>query len=295
MSQKTYQDVYPSPPLLDSAKAARPLAADLLTLEYFEAEPAIMPTEAFGQHHVLLNLKSEPHRVENWRDGEHRDFLFQQHEIVVTPAGMKSGWRWHERSECIVVTLDPAQLERFSKSEVGVLLANAQLKNLPQFKDADICTAGMMLRDALASQERGSALIFESLARVFLVKLIQKYGLQEDDYQFSRRFTADHYRRVLDYISNHFGQSVVVEDLASEAQLSTSHFSHLFKQTIGTSPMQFVAAYRVEQAKKRLAKQGEPMIDIAMACGFSDQAHFSRQFKRLTGLSPSKYRAQLSL
>lgn len=293
MTDTTYQDVYPSPPLLNSAESARPTAADLLTLEYFEAEPATMPTRVFDQHHVLLNLKDEPHRVENWRAGEHRDFTYRKHEIIVTPAGVESGWRWHAQSKVIVVTLDPDKFERFAQTEVGILLADAQLKDLPQFHDADICCAGEMLRDALACEERGSELIFESLARVFLVKLIQKYGLQEEDYVFSKRFTADHYRRVLDYIANHLGQSISVEDLAAEAGLSTSHFAHIFKQTIGSSPMQFVTAYRVEQAKKRLAQRDTPLIDIALRCGFSDQAHFSRQFKQSEGVSPSRYRAQL--
>ncbi|MEO1237798.1 MAG: AraC family transcriptional regulator, partial [Planctomycetota bacterium] len=87
-----YQDIYPTDPLLRSQDAARPRAADLLNLEYFEAEPGEMPTQVFDQHHVLINLHSEPHRVENWRDGEHRDFTYRQHEIVVTPAGIESGW-----------------------------------------------------------------------------------------------------------------------------------------------------------------------------------------------------------
>lgn len=84
----------------------RPSAAELLSLEYFEADPASMPTQAFEQHHVLINLRDKPHRVENWRDGEHRDFIYRKYEIVVTPAGVQSGWRWHEKSRCIVITLD---------------------------------------------------------------------------------------------------------------------------------------------------------------------------------------------
>ncbi len=293
MSKQTYQDIYPSSPLLKSSDVSRASAAELLTLEYFEAEPASMPTRVFDQHHVLLNLKDEPHRVENWRDGEHRDFTYRKYEIVLTPAGVESGWRWHDTSRVIVVTLDPDKLERFAKTEVGVLLTSAQLESVPQFEDADICQAGVMLRDALASDERGSALIFESLARVFLVKLIQKYGLQEEEYEFSRSFTADHYRRVLDYVAKNYSKSVRVEELASQAALSTSHFAQLFKQTIGLSPMQFVMTYRVEQAKKKLAEHGTPLIDIAIGCGFSDQAHFSRIFKQLTDESPSKYRARI--
>ena len=294
MDKHKYQDVYPSSPILDSAIHARSSAAELLTLEYFEAEPGTMPTQVFGQHHILLNLKDEPHRVENWRDGEHRDFTFRKHEIIVTPAGVESGWRWHTRSRVVVVTLDPDKLERFAQTEVGILLARSQLRSQPQFEDPDICHAGAMLRDALASKEQGSELIFESLARVFLVKLIQKYGLTEEAYAFSRSFTARHYKRVLDFVAESYGKSILVEDLAREAALSPSHFAQLFKRTIGMSPMQFVMSFRVEQARKKLAQHDVPLIDIAMSCGFADQAHFSRVFKQLTGQAPSKYRAQLS-
>ena len=293
MDRKKYQDVYPSSPILDSAKDTRASAADLLTLEYFEAEPGIMPTQVFDQHHILLNLKEEPHRVENWRGGEHRDFTFRKHEIVVTPAGVESGWRWHARSKVVVVTLDPDKFERFAQTEVGVLLADSQLKSLPQFKDPDICHAGEMLTDALASEEQGSELLFESLARVFLVKLIQKYGLQEDAYAFSSSFTAKHYKRVLDFVARSYGKTILVEDLAREAALSASHFAQLFKRTIGMSPIQFVMAFRVEQARKMLARRDTPLIDIAMSCGFADQAHFSQVFKRIAGESPSKYRKRL--
>ena len=293
MGKLKYQDVYPSLPILDSARSARASAIDLLTVEYFEAEPGAMPTRVFDQHHILLNLKDEPHRVENWRDGEHRDFIYRKHEIVVTPAGVESGWRWHAKSKVVVVTLEPTKFERFAQTEVGVLLAEAQLRSLPQFEDPDICHAGVMLRDALASKEQGSELIFESLARVFLVKLIQKYGLREEEYVFSRGFTAQHYKCVLDFVAKSYGESILVEDLAREASLSPSHFAQLFKRTIGLSPMQFVMAYRVEQAKKKLSGRDTPLMDIALSCGFSDQAHFSRQFKHIQGESPSKYRARL--
>ncbi|MEO1203418.1 MAG: helix-turn-helix transcriptional regulator [Pseudomonadota bacterium] len=293
MSSSRYQDVYPSEPLLDSAASTRRAATDLLTLEFFEAPPASMPTRVFDQHHILLNLREEPHRVENWRGGEHRDFIFLKDEIIVTPAGIESGWRWHATSNVIVITLDPAKLEKFAQNEVGVLLTGGQLKDLPQFIDPDICQAGVMLRDALASDKPGSAVMFECLARVFLVKLIQEYGVERDEeYAFSRRFTARHYQRVFDYVATNFAATITVEQLAGEAGISASHFARLFKKTIGESPMQFVMSYRIEQAKKLLVQQDTPIIDIAMSCGFSDQAHFSRAFKRAEDLTPGRYREQ---
>ena len=292
---RTYQDVYPSQPMLRSTDMTRPRASDLLSLEYFEADPAEMETDVFAQHHVLLNLKDEPHRVENTRDGERRDFIFEKDEIVVTPAGVRSGWRWYEQSKCIVITLEPAKLERFAQSEVGVVLTGPQLKNLPQFKDPDICQAGIMVRDALAAGGVGADVMFEALARVFLVKLIQKYAdRSEDEIRFSARFTAAHYKRVLDYVSDNFGEAITLEDMAGVAGISPSHFSRLFKETVGRSPMQFVTGYRIEQSLKFLADLSVGLSDIAHACGFSDQAHFTRVFRRGKGETPGSYRQSLS-
>lgn len=261
-------------------------------MEFFEAPPGEMPYQAFEQHHIIINLKDAPHRLENRRDDEHRDFMYHKNEIVVTPAGVKSGWKWHAQSKCIIVTLEPERLERFAQSELGILLREEQLKNIPQFIDEDITQAGIMLLEAFGDSA-ASAVMFESFARVFLTKLILKYGLERDeDYAFTRSFTANHYKRVFDYIGRNFGRNIQVEDLAAEAGISTYHFSRLFKQAIGRSPHQFVIAYRVEQAQKMLSDKERPLLDVALSCGFFDQAHFSRKFKQATGVTPKEWRSQ---
>jgi AraC family transcriptional regulator len=293
IGMKTYQEIYPSQPLMRSGDIVRQRASALLSLEYFEADPDEMPAQAFDQHHILIGLKEAPHRVENWREGEHRDFIFHQNEIVVTPAGLESGWRWHERSKCIVITLDPARLETFTQNELGVLLTDQQLRNLPQFKDEDITGAAVMILNALRLPGHGSELMFESLARVFLVKLVQKYGdARSEDIAFSQAFTAAHYKRVLDLVADHYGTSIHIEDMARVAGLSASHFSRLFKQTVGDTPHKFLTRYRVERASEMLADRSNAMIDIALACGFSDQPHFTRVFKQVRGETPKQWRAR---
>ena len=288
---RTYQEIYPSEPLMRSADQVRPRAANLLSLEYFEADPARMPTETFAQHHILINLKDTPQRVENWRDGKHRDFIFRRNEIVVTPARLKSGWRWHERSKCIVITLDPTKLETFAQSELGILLTDQQLHDLPQFKDVDITSAAIMLLDALRLGGASSDVMFESLARVFLVKLIQKYGDDHtDETLFSSSFTAVHYKRVLNFVAANFEKPIQIEDLAHEAGLSTSHFSRLFKSVIGDSPYQFLMRYRVERAEEMMRDPTNTLIGVALACGFSDQPHLTRIFKQYRGVTPKTWR-----
>ena len=284
-----YQDIYPCEPLIQSSDLVRPMAADLLSLEYFEAEPASMPTDRYEQHHIILNLRDEPQRLENWRDNEHRDFIYHKNEIIVTPAGVESGWKWHVKTKCIIITLDPVKFEKFAQTELGILLSASQLKDLPQFLDEDITQSGIQLKEALYC-DLGSQVMFECFARIFLTKLILKYGLQKDEYDFSKSFTAQHYKQVLDYIAVNYSNNILLENMAAQADLSPSHFARLFKQTIGQSPYQFLMAYRIEQAKKMLDRPNKLMVDIAFNCGFSDQAHFSRVFKKIAGVTPKQYR-----
>ncbi len=288
---KRYVDVYPSAPLLNSDAMEHVSAAALMSVRYFQAEPDTMPEEVFAEHHVLLNLCETPHRVQNRRDGELRDFTFYKDEIIVTPAGVRSGWRWFGKSDVIVVTLDPERVEKFAQVELGILLDPQQFADLPQFTDADLCAAGVMLRDALENDDITSAVMFEAMSRVLLVKLLQRYGQRRpEDVTLSARFTSAHYNRALAYIRANLDKTISLEELAGEVGMSPSHFGRVFKETVGETPMQYVLSYRVEQAIQMLEDSSLRLGEIAFACGFADQAHFSRSFKRVTGTTPRQYR-----
>ncbi len=289
---RRYADIYPSSPLLNSDAMDHVSAAALMSVRYFQAEPDTMPEERFVEHHVLLNLCDTPHRVLNRRDGELRDFTIQKNDIIVTPAGMRSGWRWFGKSDVIIVTLDPEKVERFSQSELGMLLDPQQLADMPQFSDADLCAAGVMLRDALENDDITSGVMFEAMSRVLLVKLLQRYGKKRpEEVALNAKFTTAHYNRILAYIRSHLDRTIAVEELAREAGMSTGHFARLFKETIGQTPMQYVLSYRIEQAIKMMKDPARALGDVAFACGFADQAHFSRSFKQVTGQTPRQYRA----
>jgi AraC family transcriptional regulator len=288
-----YQEVYPSAAILRSFDVVRPRASELLNLEYFEADPDTMPTEVFEQHHLLLNLKPEPHRLENWRDGEHRDFTYVRDEIILTPAGIRSGWRWHARSRVIVITIEPPRLAHFVHSELGLLLGDQQLEDVPQRHDPELVQSGVQLLNALQSRSTGSEVIYESLARVFVTQLIDRYGLTRAvAAPLGRGLGPSQYKRVVDYVAANYAKPLPIEELSGVAGISPAHFSRLFKELVGDTPHQFVMDYRVERAKALLADPAHPLADIAVTCGFADQSHFNRVFKRLTGKTPREWRAQ---
>jgi AraC-like DNA-binding protein len=76
--------------------------------------------------------------------------------------------------------------------------------------------------------------------------------------------------------------------LAHEAGLSREHFHRLFRKTIGLTPLDYARLARMARAK-RLLLEGTPASHAALDCGFADQAHFARWFKRYFGVTPTAY------
>ena len=97
-------------------------------------------------------------------------------------------------------------------------------------------------------------------------------------------------RRIVQHIEENLGEKLVVEDLAQDAGLSRSHFSRAFQAATGEPPQEFVIGRRLCRARDLLADTERSVADIAVATGFSSQAHLSTAFKKRLGVSPARYR-----
>jgi len=97
-------------------------------------------------------------------------------------------------------------------------------------------------------------------------------------------------RRTLAHIEANLASKMDIEDLAKVVALSRSHFSRAFKRSLGFSPMEYVVVRRVERAKAMISGTREPLAEVALACGFADQAHLNRRFRDIVGISPGRWR-----
>jgi AraC family transcriptional regulator len=97
-------------------------------------------------------------------------------------------------------------------------------------------------------------------------------------------------KRTLAYIEANLGSKMAISDLADVVAFSKSHFSRAFKRSLGLSPMAYVTSRRVERAKLMMTSSREQLTEIALACGFADQSHLNRSFRRLVGVSPGFWR-----
>ncbi len=97
-------------------------------------------------------------------------------------------------------------------------------------------------------------------------------------------------RRVEHYIAEHFGRRISLSELANVAGLSRMHFAAQFRAATGYRPREYLLHHRTEHAMRLLATTERPLAEIALAVGFSTQAHFSTVFKRICGESPARWR-----
>jgi len=97
-------------------------------------------------------------------------------------------------------------------------------------------------------------------------------------------------QKVIEHVETHFVDEIDAEGLAELAGLSVPHFNRLFRKILRLSPMEYVLSLRVQEAQRLLATTRRSLGEIAAATGFYDQSHFTKRFRKVTGMTPGEYR-----
>jgi transcriptional regulator GlxA family with amidase domain len=97
-------------------------------------------------------------------------------------------------------------------------------------------------------------------------------------------------RKVRDHIDSNIDSSILVDDLADIVSLSAAHFCRAFKKSFEATPHAYIVRRRVERAQDLMRTTRSPLSQIALDCGFADQTHLSKLFRRLTGRTPNNWR-----
>lgn len=99
-------------------------------------------------------------------------------------------------------------------------------------------------------------------------------------------------RKVTEFIEASLKSKIRLHDCAKETKLSVSYFSAAFKVTFGTTVAEYIRRRRIERAQRLMLMSTMPLSQVALAAGFSDQAHYSRVFRDVMGISPNAWRRQ---
>lgn len=104
------------------------------------------------------------------------------------------------------------------------------------------------------------------------------------------RKSRERMKRLLEYMEEHYGEKITVEDGAELCFYSNSHFMKYFKQYMGVPFIQYLNEFRLEKAAGMLLTTPDPVTAVAQRCGFDNISYFNRLFRRKYGKTPGEYR-----
>ena len=160
-----------------------------------------------------------------------------------------------------------------------------------QVRDPLLHHIALVLQAAVDAEGEAEQLYAETLADALVVHFLRRYAAARPaQHEISGGIVPYKLRRTLAYIQAHLEQKMCLETLAAVAQMSPTHFAHLFKHATGLAPHQYVSLCRIEHAKQLLAETDLPLTEIGYRVGCTDPSHFSALFRRHVAMPPNTYR-----
>ena len=105
----------------------------------------------------------------------------------------------------------------------------------------------------------------------------------------------DFIRDLVEWIDTHIEGKMDLDTVADRAGYSKWHLQRMFKQHTGYALGEYIRERRLKKSAERLARGGEPILDVAISFGFDSQQSFNRSFKRQFGQSPGAWRRQVQV
>jgi AraC family transcriptional regulator len=214
-------------------------------------------------------------------------------KLVFVPAG-HTYHDWHEPrtlSRAVFFYFDPAHLT------IDPELGSSSWSPGPRlfFEDGTLVETALKIATLIESGGSDHRHYAEALGVVLVHELLRIYaGKQPAQSQIIGGLAGWQRRKAIAYIEEHLAEPISLAALASLVGLSACYFCRAFRQSSGMPPQRYQLRQRVERAKTLLAKHAASVTDVGLAVGYKDTSAFCTAFRRITGLTPSAYRRNLS-
>ena len=202
-----------------------------------------------------------------------------------------SHWRWSEDLEVMHLYLSPASMARVAADAYDRHVRDVELRDVLRAEDPVLGGIAASLDQEASNAGVGCRLYVDALRNQACVHILRRYAnVVFREHARSGSLSRAQVRLLDQYVAEHLERSISLEELAGVVQLSAFHFTRKFRAEFGCPPYAYVMRRRIDLARAKLANPANPLKAIAAECGFSDQSHMTRLFRRATGLTPAEYR-----
>jgi AraC family transcriptional regulator len=296
MSKLSTSAVRPSKSL--NERAAQPLRSHWFKqLQIFNlVQPPNEYEVAFTHNMLCVQMHTNwqsLHQVRRFA-GKAYEHSYYPFNFYLLPAQMPAFFSWNEMDESVEFAIEPSVLEQIAIENDCLHPNQVELRPVIYQTDTTLIFLAKSFKEELQNNALGGKLYGESLANLLLIHLLRYYCAFTPIFrQTQNGLSAHKLRQAIDYIQSHLADDVSLAAIAHELGMSPYYFCRLFKQSTGIAPHQYLTQQRIYRTKELLKQSQLSISEIALRCGFSDQAHFTKQFRQLIGIPPRAYRNSL--
>lgn len=244
-------------------------------------------------HHLLVYCANSTGRMLQTRDGTQFADSIIAGSTIIMPAGLESHWDGDTPLNLRIRV--PVQVLNDVEDEVGhghpFGLMNRFATRDP-FLDR---VASLILNEFQRAPDTIHRLMIESLFTALCAHLWRAHDVSKtlaSPPPSPAKSAERAIMRSTEYIRENLGGDLSLKELAAIANISRFHFTRMFKRCHGIGPARYVQQLRIAEAKRLIADFEMPLAETAVAVGFSDQSHFTRWFREITGQTPGGWRQE---
>jgi AraC-like DNA-binding protein len=248
---------------------------------------ATFVTHSYARHtHEGYAIGVIERGAEQFERGKEHHVAPQGSLVVINPgevhtgsAAVEGGWSYR------MLYPDPALLQQ-AASQMAGRQREVPLFAEPVIQDETLSRLLLQLHQAL--EQPLSSLERESRMLWLMGQLVLRHAI---DRPSLHKVGQEHQavRQVREFLEAHYAENITLEQLALIAHLSPFHLLRVFQREVGLPPHTYQTQVRIARAKNLLSRNW-PISEVAFATGFTDQSHLTKQFKRITGVTPGQYR-----
>jgi AraC family transcriptional regulator len=277
-------------PLLSPLMSSIGLGWKNLVIEHHSLLPRESP-ELRVRHHIV-ELASGQHvsygERSDW-SGHWTPYSKPPGNICLFSEGIRPAIRAYSQTELTVCGLDPG-----FAAEVAQELDISQLRGRADIHDESAVYLMRLLESAAQSGDSHNQLYVDHLAYALTLRLFSSGENRQIRQVPSGALPLLRLRRVVERMRADLATNLDLKTLAAESGYSRNQFLRMFRTATESTPHQFFLQLRVEKAQSLMKNKSLRIIDIAASCGFASQAHFSRVFRQIVGVTPMQYRRDIS-
>ena len=260
-----------------------------IAMESFNNVPACSIPEHEHPIHMLNLQRSGQTRCEWTTEGRTRKAEHGPGNLYILPAGTRDRFTRSALTSHLTLVMTPDFLAR--ALEETAHLADVELIPNWYLRDAHIASLMLALHADLEDSSPAGPLYGESIGVALAHYLIRRHSVRAPrQLEHKGEMPTVRLNRVIDFMQQNYARETRLEELAHLAGMSPHYFCELFKKSTGLSPYQYSLRCRIDRAKVFLRSPEHSVSRVASATGFADQSHFTKVFRRIVGVTPTRFR-----